>query len=107
MKPSATSLIFARLCVEQGLPEPTPEFKFCETRRWRFDYAWVEQKVALEQDGGLFVNGYHARGGGIEKEHEKFNEAACLGWRILRVQPRGLLKLATISLLRRAIYYEN
>ena len=36
---------------ECGLPEPVPEFRFHDERKFAFDFAWVEQKVALECQG--------------------------------------------------------
>lgn len=86
-----------------GLPQVVAEHRFAAPRRWRFDFAWPNEKVALEVDGGLWIRGRHARASGIVKEHEKFNEAACLGWRVLRVQPKELLSQRTIELIRRAL----
>jgi very-short-patch-repair endonuclease len=70
------------------VPQPVTEYRFHPTRKWRFDYAWPEKSLALEEDGGGFVGGRHSRGTGIEKDCEKFNEAAVLGWTVLRVTPR-------------------
>ena len=39
-----------------------PECKFCKTRKWRFDYANFDLKVAVEVEGGAFSNGRHTRG---------------------------------------------
>jgi very-short-patch-repair endonuclease len=63
-------------------PEPVREFRFCE-RRWRFDLAWPDVRVAVEIDGGMFVRGGHNRGPQITKDHEKRNAAVLLGWRVL------------------------
>ena len=85
-------------CKAVGLPEPTRELKFHPKRKWRFDLAWerkvngfgysTTQRLAVEVDGGGFVNGRHSRGTGIEKDAEKFAEAAVLGWTVIRVTPR-------------------
>ncbi len=53
-------------------------------RQWRFDFAWPEQKVAVEIDGGIFVHGGHNRGMQITADHEKANYATMRGWRVLR-----------------------
>lgn len=71
-----------------GLPVPELEYRFAPPRRWRFDYAWPVQKVALEVQGGLFTHGRHTRGAALLKEHEKLNAAAALGWRICFVTPQ-------------------
>lgn len=33
-------------------PEFVREHRFHPTRRWRFDFAWPDEKVALEVEGG-------------------------------------------------------
>lgn len=74
-------------CNLTGLPEPIPEYRFAPPRRWRFDYCWPLLKLALEVDGGGWINGRHSRGAGIEKDAEKVNAAAALGYRVLRATP--------------------
>lgn len=71
--------------IAAGLPQPELEYRFHETRRWRFDYAWPEMKVALELDGGNFSFGRHTRGKGYEADCRKMNTATAMGWRVLRV----------------------
>ena len=61
-----------------GLPEPVREFKFHPTRRWRFDFAWPDHKVAAEVEGGTWTGGRHTRGSGFEKDCHKYNAAAGL-----------------------------
>ena len=83
--------LFARLVVMFGLPEPVAEYRFHPERRWRFDYAWPELgAVAVELEGGTWVQGRHTRGGGFEKDCIKYNAAVLLGWRVLRFT-RGML----------------
>lgn len=79
------ALAFDRQVQLAGLPKPVGELHFHPTRRWRFDWAWPDQKLAVEVDGGLFVRGRHSRGRGSENDMEKLNEALILGWRVLRV----------------------
>lgn len=62
------------------------EYKFHDVRRWRFDYALPNKKIAIEIDGGLWVSGRHNRASGYIKDMEKFNSASILGWRILKYQ---------------------
>lgn len=67
---------------------PTAEYKFHPTRRWRFDWAFIEDKIAVEQEGAIWIQGRHTRGSGFVKDLEKYNEAARLGWRIFKFQPK-------------------
>lgn len=78
-----------RIC-GADLPEPEREYLFakCEGRKWRFDFAWVSQKVAVEVNGGryAFAGGRHSSEGDLEK----MRRAAALGWRVLPVSPETL-----------------
>jgi very-short-patch-repair endonuclease len=60
------------------------EYLFARPRRWRFDFAHPCTMVAIEIEGGTWVNGRHTRGSGFEADCEKYNAAAILGWRVLR-----------------------
>ena len=80
-----------------------PEYHFHSVRRWRFDYAFPDQMLYVEVDGGLYVQGGHARGWRLTQEHEKHNEAAVLGWRGLRTQPKLIRSAQFIEVLRRAL----
>lgn len=67
-----------------GCPEPIPQFRYSKARKWRFDFAWPEQMLAVEVDGGTWSGGRHTRGAGYEKDSEKLNAANLLGWTCLR-----------------------
>jgi len=70
------------------LPKPVAEYRFHPRRRWRFDYAWPEYKVAVEIDGGQWKPG----GGrhNTDADREKLNTAAAMGWRVLRFSHKVL-----------------
>jgi very-short-patch-repair endonuclease len=74
-------------CRALGLPAPTLEHRFHPVRRWRFDLAWFDQRVALEVDGGIWTGGRHVRPLGYRKDVEKLNHAVLAGWRVLRAVP--------------------
>jgi very-short-patch-repair endonuclease len=98
--------IFAALLTRAGLPLPVPEFRFEPQRRWRADFAWPDQKLILEVEGGVFIRGRHSRGAGMLGDFEKYNRAAVLGWRLLRCTPKGLYDPETITMLQQALYGE-
>lgn len=77
-------LSLADQCRAFGLPEPVAEFRFHPQRRWRFDWAWPDRKLALEEDGGVWIRGRHNHPTGYLADMEKLNAAVELGWRVLR-----------------------
>lgn len=91
---NVTELLIENI-VENGLPEPVREHFFALPRRWRFDLAFPEQRVAVEIEGGVYIKGRHSRGAGYEKDTEKYNTAAVLGWLVLRFTT-GQIKRALI-----------
>lgn len=74
----------------RGYPAPVTEHRFASPRRWRFDFAWPEQMVAVELEGGVWTGGRHTRGAGFEADCEKYNEAFALGWRVFRLTGKML-----------------
>jgi hypothetical protein len=96
-----------------GLPVPEPEFQFALSigRKWAFDFAWPEHRIALEIEGGGFgrylvvtsgherrrgqtipippgtiirAGGRHNTGDGLQNDAIKYNRAAILGWLVVR-----------------------
>jgi very-short-patch-repair endonuclease len=74
---------FALHCKAHGLA-PVREHKFHPTRRWRFDFAFPERRVAVECEGAIWTSGRHTRGSGFVADAEKYNAAAALGWFVFR-----------------------
>lgn len=60
------------------------EHVFHPERKWAFDFAFVEQKVAIEIEGGVWKRGRHTRPTGFIKDCEKYNAAAEMGWTVFR-----------------------
>ena len=61
------------------------EFKFLSNRKFRFDFALPEHKIAIEYEGGVwFKRGGHTSGIGYTKDVEKYRLALLDGWRVLR-----------------------
>lgn len=83
------------------------EYFFHPVREWRFDYAIPFENdspymgIAIEVEGGAWSNGRHTRGKGFIGDMEKYNEATCLGWKLLRVTPDQLMTLKTIEYIKK------
>ncbi|MDE2100913.1 MAG: hypothetical protein KGL39_26945 [Patescibacteria group bacterium] len=98
-----------------GLPAAVQEYRFLPGRRFAFDWAFPEEKIAVEIEGGFFGKGKAcpvckrrpvAGHGSIERllsDKEKYNEAALLGWLVLRVIPDDVASGAALTLIERAL----
>lgn len=73
------------------LPIPVKEYKFHPTRKWRLDWAFVDAKLAVEQEGGIWSQGRHTRGSGFVADMAKYNALAIEGWSLLRFTPRQII----------------
>lgn len=63
----------------------TCEHEFHPTRKWRFDFAWPERKLAIEVEGGTkYGKSRHSKGDGFNNDAEKYNTAAAMGWTLFR-----------------------
>lgn len=60
------------------------EFIFHPTRRWRFDFALLDRKIAIEYEGIFSKKSGHTTLKGYISDSAKYNAATVLGWRVLR-----------------------
>ena len=60
------------------------EHRFHKTRRWRFDFAILSKKIAIEYEGLHSAKSRHTTKSGFQGDTEKYNAAAADGWRVLR-----------------------
>lgn len=95
--------VFTVLCQSDLHVECVKEFKFHPSRRWRFDYAIPEHKIAVEVEGGVWTNGRHTRPQGFLGDIEKYNTATLMGWRVFRTTPTELVRTATLKMIKQAI----
>jgi len=87
------------------LPEPEPQYHFARPEvgdephpparpglrkrlaaaglhDWAFDFCWASKRLAVEVDGGQWVP--HGGRHNTDRDRDKLNHAAALGWRVLR-----------------------
>jgi hypothetical protein len=95
--------MFCELLASKGIDGWCREYKFCPDRKWRFDVAFVEKKVAVEVEGGHWVNGRHNRGAGFAADCIKYSQAAVLGWRVLRFTTDQVKSGMALRMLQQAI----
>ena len=60
------------------------EYRFHETRQWRFDIAIPSLNIAIEYEGIMSRKSRHTTIKGFTQDCEKYNAATVAGWRVLR-----------------------
>ena len=90
--PSQSSLeaLFALHLKAHHLTDVQREYRFHATRQWRFDFAFVPQKLAVEIEGGVWKRSRHTTGDGFHNDCDKYNAAIELGWSVLRFTSKHL-----------------
>lgn len=96
-------------CQAVGLEQPEREYRFHPERKWRADLAFPVARVIVEVEGGLFAGtkgaaiGRHNSSVGFLKDMEKYNAAAILGWRVIRVTPRQVTRGEAVTIVEDAV----
>lgn len=81
-----------------GLPLPKREHVFHPTRKWRFDAAYVPEKLALECNGQV-----HMIRAMWLRDIEKQNAAVQLGWTPIVFTPAMVKSGAALALIEKAL----
>lgn len=102
-KTSPAPDVFMKLLQSRLGVEVVKEYKFHDTRRWRFDYAFPAYKVAVEVDGGIWTGGRHINPAGYINDLEKLNTAASMGWLVLRITTADRFASKTYDLIQQAL----
>ncbi len=76
--------------------ETEAEYRFHPDRKWRFDLASEEHRLAFEVNGHF--QGKH--GAGWSNDAEKLNTAQVLGWRVFVFSNRDVLRGKALQWLK-------
>ena len=79
MKSEAEEAFWAACTAPGGVVLPLRELRFDASRKWRFDFAWPDQALAVEIEGSG-----HRSIVTFRKDTEKYNAAIAQGWRVMR-----------------------
>lgn len=82
------------------------EVMFHPVRKWRFDFAIPQAKLAIEVDGGTYTGGRHTRGTGYAEDCRKKAEAMVLGWRVLNVDSNHVKSGQALQWIERLLRVE-
>lgn len=102
--------LFDRQIEERTLSRPSKELAFHEPepgqkkRRWRFDRAWPELKLAVEIEGGTWLRASrHTSGAGFHNDTVKYNTALVQGWRVLRFTSKSIRDGSAIEMVEKLL----
>ena len=107
MKQSELELLFLSHIKWASLPIPVQQYKFHHERKWRFDFAWIDLKIAIEIDGGEWVQGRHGRGIGMANDNEKLNNAVLLGWKVYKFTGSQVKNNTAIEFMKKVLLSQS
>ena len=90
MARTAAQILLAQHLKELKLGPIVEELRFHAQRKWRFDLAIPDVRIAFEANGGKWSGG-HRRGKAIEEENLKLNTATMMGWRVFQFTNEQIL----------------
>lgn len=81
--------------------EPVPDYRFDAVRKWKFDWAFIDARIAVEVDGGNRMARIITTNRGNQKavavgrhtkdaDLDKCNTATMQGWRVFHFSPKML-----------------
>ena len=82
---------------------PQTEYRFHPVRKWRFDGAYPDRRIAYEVEGGTWSNGRHTRGAGYRGDCEKYNEAVAMGWQVYRFTADMVTDGSALAIIEKAV----
>jgi len=87
---------------QRGLPTPEREFRFHPTRKWRVDFVWVKERLAVECEGGVWRKGggAHSHPLNIERDIEKSNALTLAGYHLLRITDKTIRSGEAFEMVR-------
>lgn len=74
-----------------GFKDFVREYKAIPRRKYLFDFAFPEDKLLIEIQGGVWSGGAHGRPVGIVRDYEKTNLAAKAGYHVLQFDTKMVM----------------
>jgi len=96
---SALENLFAMQLDSAGLTQYVREYQAIPGRKFRFDFAFLRERLLVEVNGGTYNGGAHGRGVGINRDYEKGNLAVVHNWRVLSFDTKQVKSGAALELV--------
>lgn len=91
------------IILESIYPTYQKEYRFHNIRRWRFDFAYPDEKIAFEYEGIYSKMSGHTTWKGFAGDCEKYNYAQELGWKVYRFTWDMLQKGETVDFIKKVL----
>lgn len=91
---------------QTGLPLPRREVLVVPDRQYRADFAWPDQMLAVEVQGGIWgqdTKSSHAHPKAIERDAEKHSLMAVAGWRLIVVTGKHIETGQAVAWIKQAL----
>jgi len=103
MSASELEDIFAAQLDSAGLTGYVREYQAIPGRKFRFDFAFMKERLLVEINGGTYSKGAHSTGTGINRDYEKGNLAVLNGWRVLSFDTKMVKSGAALEVVEKLI----
>ena len=87
---SALEDTFAFQLTAAGLTGYVREYVAIPGRKFRFDFAFIAERLLVEIQGGVWSGGAHGRPTGITRDMDKLNQAQINHWRVLQFDVKAV-----------------
>ena len=103
MSQSKLEDLFAFQLDALGLTGYVREYQAIKGRKFRFDFAFLRERLLVEINGGTYNGGAHGRGCGINRDYEKGNLAVVHNWRVLSFDTKQVKSGAALEVVEQLI----
>ena len=100
---SALENLFAFQLDSAGLTGYVREYRAIPGRKFRFDFAFMKERLLVEINGGTYNGGAHSRGVGLNRDYEKGNLAVVNNWRVLSFDTKQVKSGAALEVVEQLI----
>ena len=89
----------------EGLGHFERQYRWCQGKRYRADFAYPKARLLIEVQGGIYIRARrsHTGGDGYEYDRRRNNEAVVLGYRVLEFTTKHVKSGYAVLTIRRAL----
>jgi very-short-patch-repair endonuclease len=86
-----------------GLTGYVREYPAIPGRKFRYDFAFVKERLLVEVNGGTYAKGAHSTGQGIARDYEKIRLGQDCGWKVYPFDGKAIKSGEAVEVIRQAL----